>query len=74
MGTLSNGIRWHCCSAGGSTRSDGSLQNHHLDRLTFELTHFVPLFCIVVLTIALYIWGHKQRQNQDVLVDLTVNT
>ena len=70
MGTLSNGIRWHCCSAGGSTRSDGSLQNHHLDRLTFELTHFVPLACIVVLTLVLYIWGQREKQNRDVLVDL----
>jgi glutamate:GABA antiporter len=50
--------------------SDGYLQNNHLDRLTFELTHFVPLACIILLTIVLYIWGHKQRQNQDVLVDL----
>jgi glutamate:GABA antiporter len=50
--------------------SDMYLQNNHLDRLTFELTHFAPLFCIVLLTIVLYIWGHKERQNRDVLVDL----
>ena len=46
------------------------LQNNHLDRLTFELTHFVPLACIIVLTIVLYIWGQKGKQNRDVMVDL----
>ena len=50
--------------------SDVYLQNNHLDRLTFELTHFVPLACIIVLTIVLYIWGQRERQNRDVLVDL----
>jgi glutamate:GABA antiporter len=50
--------------------SDVYLQNNHLDRLTFELTHFVPLACIVLLTIVLYIWGQRERQNRDVLVEL----
>jgi amino acid transporter len=49
--------------------SDVYLQNNHLDRLTFELAHFVPLACIIVLTIVLYIWGQRERQNRDVLVD-----
>jgi hypothetical protein len=35
--------------------SDVYLQNNHLDRLTFDLTHFVPLACIVLLTPVLYI-------------------
>jgi glutamate:GABA antiporter len=50
--------------------SDGYLQNNHLDRLTFELTHFVPLACIVLLTLVLYFWGKREKQNRDVLVDL----
>ncbi len=50
--------------------SDLYLQNNQLDRLTFELTHFVPLACIGLLTIVLYIWGQRERQNQDVLVDI----
>ena len=50
--------------------SDAYLQNNPLDRLTFELTHFMPLACIVLLTIMLYIWGQRERQNRDVLVDL----
>lgn len=54
--------------------SDVYLKNNHLDRLTFELTHFMPLACIVLLTIALYTWGQRQRQNRDVLVDLDLYT
>ena len=50
--------------------SDVYLQNNHLDRLTFELSHFVPLACIVLLTIVLYVWGQSERQNRDVLPDL----
>jgi hypothetical protein len=33
--------------------SDGYLQNKHLDRLTIELTHYVPLACILMLTLYL---------------------
>ena len=50
--------------------SDGYLQYIHLDRLTYELTQFVPLACIVLLTIVLYALGQRQRQNRDVLVEL----
>ncbi len=50
--------------------SEVYLQNNHLDRLTFELAHFVPLACIGLLTIVLYIWGQREKQNRDVLVDL----
>ena len=39
------------------------LQNNHLNRLTFELTQWVPLACIVLLTIVLYVWGQKERRN-----------
>jgi amino acid transporter len=54
--------------------SDVYLQNSNLDRLTFELAHFVPLACIALLTIVLYIWGQREKQNQDVLVDLVAAT
>jgi amino acid transporter len=50
--------------------SDVYLQNNHLDRLTFELTHFVPLACIILLALVLYAWGHSEKQNRDVLPDL----
>ncbi len=41
-----------------------------VDRLTFELTQFIPLILIVLLTVVFYIMGHKDKRNQDVLVDL----
>ncbi len=51
--------------------SEVYLEINHLDRLTFELTQFVPLACIALCTIVLYVWGHRERQNQDMpVVDL----
>jgi amino acid transporter len=50
--------------------SDSYLKSNHLDRLTYELTHFVPLVCIIVLTLVLFALGRMERQNRDVLVEL----
>jgi glutamate:GABA antiporter len=41
-----------------------------VDRLTYELTEFIPLIIIVLLTIVFYIMGHNDKRNQDVYVDL----
>ena len=41
-----------------------------VDRLTYELTQFIPLGIIVLLTIIFYIMGHNDKRNQDVFVDL----
>ena len=41
-----------------------------VDRLTYELTQFIPLVIIVLLTIIFYIMGHNDKRNQDVFVDL----
>ncbi len=41
-----------------------------MDRLTYELTQFIPLVIIVLLTIVFYILGHNDKRNQDVFVDL----
>jgi glutamate:GABA antiporter len=38
-----------------------------LDRPTFELTQFIPLVVIVLLTIVFYIWGQNEKRNQDVI-------
>jgi len=43
-----------------------------VDRLTYELTQFIPLALIVLLTIVFYIMGHNDTRNQDVVVDLSV--
>ncbi|HEY5005756.1 MAG TPA: APC family permease [Ktedonobacteraceae bacterium] len=40
-------------------------------RLTYELTQFIPLVFIVLLTIVFYIIGHNERSNQDVLVEMS---
>ena len=44
-----------------------------VDRLTYELTQFIPLVIIVLLTIVFYIWGHNVKSNQDVVVELTTS-
>ena len=41
-----------------------------VDRLTYELTQFIPLVIIVLLTIVFYIMGHNDKRNQDVLVEM----
>ncbi len=41
-----------------------------IDRLTYELTQFIPLIIIVLLTIVFYIMGHNDKRNQDVVVEL----
>ena len=42
-----------------------------VDRLTYELTQFIPLALIILLTIIFYILGHNDKRNQDVVVDLS---
>ena len=41
-----------------------------VDRLTYELTQFIPLVIIVLLTTVFYIMGHRETSNQDVFIDL----
>ena len=36
--------------------------------MTYELTQWVPLAVIVVLTIVFYIWGQNEKRNRDVFV------
>jgi amino acid transporter len=43
-----------------------------IDRLTYELTQFIPLILIVLLTIVFYVWGHNDTRNQDVVVEVPV--
>ncbi len=38
-----------------------------VDRPTHELTQFAPLAVIVLLTIVFYVWGQREKRNQDVL-------
>jgi amino acid transporter len=43
-----------------------------VNRLTYELTQFIPLVLIVLLTFVFYILGHSDKRNQDVVVELGV--
>jgi hypothetical protein len=36
----------------------------------YELTQFIPLLLIVLLTTVFYIMGHNEKSNQDVVVEL----
>jgi amino acid transporter len=44
-----------------------------IDRLTYELTQFIPLALIVLLTLLFYILGHNDTRNQDMVVDLSTS-
>ncbi len=39
-------------------------------RVTYELTQFVPLGIIALLTVVFYVWGQNESSNQDVFVDI----
>ena len=40
------------------------------DRFTYELTQFIPLVFIILLTTVFYIWGHSVKRNRDVVAAL----
>ena len=40
-----------------------------LDRLSYELTEFLALGAIFLLTVVFYVWGHAEKRNEDVVVD-----
>ncbi len=48
---------------------DASVASNGVTRLTYELTQFIPLAIIVLLTTVFYIWGHAEKRNQDVVVE-----
>ena len=49
--------------------SDATVANNGIARVTYELTQFLPLAFIVLLTTVFYIWGHAEKRNRDVVVD-----
>ena len=36
-----------------------------VDRLAYELTQFIPLIVIVLLTIVFYIWGQREKPERE---------
>jgi glutamate:GABA antiporter len=51
---------------------DATVVNDGVTRLTYELTQFIPLGIIVLLTTVFYIWGHLERSNRDMVVDYSL--
>lgn len=51
---------------------DSSVASSGVNRLTYELTQFIPLAIIVLLTTVFYIWGHAEKANRDVVVDYSL--
>jgi glutamate:GABA antiporter len=45
-----------------------------IDKTTYIVTQFVALGVIFLLAIIFYIWGHAEKQNQDVVVELNLET
>ncbi|HLH63046.1 MAG TPA: APC family permease [Ktedonobacteraceae bacterium] len=52
--------------------TDATVANNGVTRLTYELTQFVPLAIIVLLTTVFYIWGHLEKRNKDVVVEVNL--
>ena len=48
---------------------DTTVATDGVTRLTYELTQFIPLVIIILLTTVFYIWGHLEKSNRDVVVD-----
>jgi amino acid transporter len=41
-------------------------------RLTYELTQFIPLGIIALLTIVFYVWGQNESGNRDITVEMNL--
>ena len=54
--------------------ADSTIVSNGVSRLTYELTQFIPLGIIVVLTTVFYIWGHAEKRNRDVVVEFNPET
>lgn len=52
--------------------TDSTIAGSGVSRLTYELTQFIPLGIIVLLTAVFYVWGHSEKQNQDIVVDVNL--
>jgi glutamate:GABA antiporter len=51
---------------------DSYVSKNGVSRLTYELTQFIPLAVIILLTTLFYVWGQREKRNQDVVVDYSV--
>jgi amino acid transporter len=42
-----------------------------MTRVSYEVTQFAALAVIFLLTVVFYVWGHAEKRNKDVIVDLS---
>ena len=54
--------------------TDATVAGYTIGRVTYELTQFIPLGIILLLTTVFYIWGHAEKRNRDVVVELNLET
>ena len=50
---------------------DATIAISGVSRFTYELTQFIILGAIVLLTVIFYIWGQREKRNKDVVVELS---
>jgi len=50
--------------------TDDTITKYGVSRGTYELTQFIPLTIILVLTIVFYVWGQREKRNRDVVVEM----
>jgi hypothetical protein len=51
--------------------TDTTVQSYSVSRLSYELTQFIPLAIILLLTAVFFVWGQSEKRNQDVVVELS---
>lgn len=54
--------------------TDQTIANSGVDRTTYELTQFIPLGIIFLLTAVFYVWGQMESRNRDVVVEMNLAT
>jgi glutamate:GABA antiporter len=54
--------------------TDKAVAGSGVDRVTYEASQLIPLGIIVLLAIVFYIWGHMEKRNQDIVVELNLET
>ena len=42
-----------------------------MSRVSYEVTEFAALAIIFLLTLVFYVWGHAEKRNRDVVIDLS---
>jgi len=48
--------------------ADSYISTMGVGRATYELTQFIALAVILLLTLVFYVWGQREKKNQDVMI------